>query len=198
MAKKFEPLRVTFRLYEKDDIARFEKFKRTNEIENKSTSEAIGSVFREYLYNKEKEIVFRDALDDIYYAMRKVLYSSLAPFQSNLTREILKNRAELMLINKKLDVLLNSSANLDKKILANLNTDLLNEASYFEKMRSILDIKHDETMTKINEKIKQVKDSEKQFEYYRMRNGELDARIIKENIEGVESLIKDKKEIKNE
>ncbi len=31
--------------------------------------------------------------------------------------------------------------------------ELLEEAQYFEKMRELLDIKHDETMTKINEKV---------------------------------------------
>ncbi|MCE6056608.1 hypothetical protein J7889_03355 [Mycoplasmopsis agalactiae] len=198
MSKKFDPLRVTFRLYEKEDIARFEKFRRTNEIESRSTSEAIATVFREYLYNKEKEIVFKDALDDIYYAMRKVLYSSLAPFQANITREILKNRAELMLINKKLDVLLNSNENLDKKVLANLNVELLNEASYFEKMRAILDIEHDETLNKINEKIKAIKDAEEKFENYRMHNGELDSRIIAQRIEGIDTLINKDKKVKKE
>lgn len=59
MSKKFDPLRVTFRLYEKEDIARFEKFRRTNEIESRSTSEAIATVFREYLYNKEKRLFLK-------------------------------------------------------------------------------------------------------------------------------------------
>ncbi|MBT1338715.1 hypothetical protein FCL79_02205 [Mycoplasma bovis] len=191
MTKKNDPLRITFRLYEKEDIARFEKFRKTIEIDNKSTSEAIAGVFKEYLYNKEKEIVFKDALDDIYYAMRKVFYSSLAPFQANITRELLKNRAELMLINKKLDILINTNSKLDKRVLANLSMELLEEAQYFEKMREILDIKHDETMSKINEKVKTVKDSEKKFERYRMHNGELDSHIIIQKYDELEALIND-------
>lgn len=80
MSKKFDFLRVIFRLYEKEDIVRFEKFRRINEIESRSIFEVIVIVFREYLYNKEKEIVFKDVLDDIYYVMRKVLYLFLALF----------------------------------------------------------------------------------------------------------------------
>lgn len=83
-----------------------------------------------------------------------------------------------MLINKKLDVFLNFNENLDKKVLVNLNVELLNEVSYFEKMRVILDINHDEVLNKINEKIKVIKDVEEKFENYRMYNGELDLRII--------------------
>lgn len=80
MIKKNELLRIIFRLYEKEDIVRFEKFRKVIEIDNKSMLEVIVGVFKEYLYNKEKEIVFKDVLDDIYYVMRKVFYLLLVFF----------------------------------------------------------------------------------------------------------------------
>lgn len=80
MIKKNDLLRVIFRLYKKEDIVRFEKFRKIIEIDNKSMLEVIVGVFKEYLYNKEKEIVFKDVLDDIYYVMRKVFYLLLVFF----------------------------------------------------------------------------------------------------------------------
>ncbi|WP_373435590.1 Mbov_0398 family ICE element protein [Metamycoplasma equirhinis] len=133
--KKLKDVRVTFRFYELDDIVRFEKLKKEANANGDSISIVVANIVRNYLLEREKKIVMKNIRDDIYYALRKVLFASLAPFSANIIREILKNRIEDTLINKKIDVLLNKEAHnikLDQNQLNNLTTKILAEPLYFE------------------------------------------------------------------
>ncbi|WP_373436773.1 Mbov_0398 family ICE element protein [Metamycoplasma equirhinis] len=179
--KKLKDVRVTFRFYELDDIVRFEKLKKEANANGDSISIVVANIVRNYLLEREKKIVMKNIRDDIYYALRKVLFASLAPFSANIIREILKNRIEDTLINKKIDVLLNKEAHnikLDQNQLNNLTTKILAEPLYFEQMRELFNAENKTRVEKINKKIAAVKEQQKKFEEYDAHNADLDSEII--------------------
>ncbi|AGJ90637.1 Mbov_0398 family ICE element protein [Mycoplasma putrefaciens] len=175
---KQKGLAITFRMYEVPDVLRFEQWKKELNASGSNVSTALADIVKEYLLEKEKKIALKGLREDLFYSFRKVLFASLAPFSANIIREILKNRAELLLLNKKIDVLLNTIFKDEKHILKNLNIDLLEEARYFEQMRELLNNETQVKIEKINKKIAKVKDHQKKFEeLHQKSNSEWDAEI---------------------
>ncbi|UWD34759.1 integrative conjugal element protein [Mycoplasma cottewii] len=175
---KNKSLIVTFRLYETDDILRFEKWKKELANSGESVSNAISDIVKQYLLEKDKSRVFNEVRQDLFYQMRKVMYSSLAPFSANIIRELLKNRVEEIVANKKLDVILNELFDDKRNELKNLTNNQLAESTYFENIRTSLESKTSTKVEKINEKVANVKDKQKQVDkLFKKDNTDWDAEI---------------------
>ncbi|ACU78338.1 conserved hypothetical integrative conjugal element protein [synthetic Mycoplasma mycoides JCVI-syn1.0] len=178
--KKSNELLIAFRLYNKTDIIRFEEWKKELEINGESVSNAISNVIRNYLLEKDKQIVLKSVREDLYYSLRKVMFSSLAPFSANIIKEVLKNRVEDVLLNKKMDVLLNNLINKTGRELNDISEKNLAEARYFEQMRELFIINNEKAIKKVNEKIANIKDRQKKFEEYEQQSLKLDSEILSE------------------
>ncbi|CBW53950.1 Mbov_0398 family ICE element protein [Mycoplasma mycoides] len=178
--KKSNELLIAFRLYNKTDIIRFEEWKKELEINGESVSNAISNVIRNYLLEKDKQIVLKSVREDLYYSLRKVMFSSLAPFSANIIKEVLKNRVEDVLLNKKMDVLLNNLINKTGRELNDISEKNLAEARYFEQMRELFIINNEKAIKKVNEKIANIKDRQKKFEEYEKQSLKLDSEILSE------------------
>ncbi|MBY7704003.1 hypothetical protein JIY74_27500 [Vibrio harveyi] len=92
------------------------------------------------------------------------MFASLAPFSANIIRELLKNRVEEIVANKKLDVILNEVFDDRQNELKNLTNSQLAESTYFENIRTSLETKTTTKVEKINEKVANVKDKQKQVD----------------------------------
>ncbi|WP_434333041.1 Mbov_0398 family ICE element protein [Mycoplasma capricolum] len=108
MNKTNNEIKITFRIYEREDILRFEKWKKELASNGETLSNAMLNLLRNHLLEKEKKIVLNTLREDIFYSFRKSLFASLAPFASNIIREINKARIEEVIINKKLDLVINN------------------------------------------------------------------------------------------
>ncbi|CBW54023.1 CDS18, conserved hypothetical protein (part of ICE) [Mycoplasma mycoides subsp. capri LC str. 95010] len=154
--------------------------KKELEINGESVSNAISNVIRNYLLEKDKQIVLKSVREDLYYSLRKVMFSSLAPFSANIIKEVLKNRVEDVLLNKKMDVLLNNLINKTGRELNDISEKNLAEARYFEQMRELFIINNEKAIKKVNEKIANIKDRQKKFEEYEKQSLKLDSEILSE------------------
>lgn len=179
-------IRITFRFYETSDILRFEKFKKEINSKDETVSNAVADIVRNYLLEREKKVVMREVRDDFYYSLRKVFYSSLAPFSANIIREILKNRIEDTIIGKKIDVMLNSLVNnlkITKNDLDNLNSKMLEEPKFFENLREIFKAENKNKIQKVNKKVAEVKEQQKVFDEYEKNVSDWDAEIVSQTYE---------------
>lgn len=176
--KKDNSISILFRLYETDDILRFENWKKELANNGESVSNAISDIVKQYLLEKDKSRVFNEVRQDLFYQMRKVMFASLAPFSANIIRELLKNRVEEIVANKKLDVILNEVFDDRQNELKNLTNSQLAESTYFENIRTSLETKTTTKVEKINEKVANVKDKQKQVDkLFKKDNTDWDAEI---------------------
>lgn len=187
-------VRVTFRLYNDDDIIRFEKLKKESIATGESISLIISNILRDYLLEKDKKALYRNLRDDIFYAFQKSFYASMTPFSANIIKEVLRNRVEDTLMNKKIDILLNTLAEkdqLNENQLKAPSAKILEESSYFEKIRELFNIENKSKMAKIDQKIKAVKDQQRAFEEYDNHFDEIDPKISAKVYEFDEEEFKD-------
>ena len=118
----------------------------------------------------------------------------MTPFSANIIKEVLRNRIEDTLMNKKIDILLNTLAEkdqLNENQLKAPSAKILEESSYFEKIRELLNIENKLKMVKIDQKIKAVKDQQKAFEEYDNHFDEIDPKISTKVYEFDEEEFKD-------
>ncbi|AJK51222.1 Mbov_0398 family ICE element protein [Mycoplasma capricolum] len=124
-------------------------------------SNAMLNLLRNHLLEKEKKIVLNTLREDIFYSFRKSLFASLAPFASNIIREINKARIEEVIINKKLDLVINNFLQNPDEYINNLNPNLLAEPKCFDKTRELFIVDYNNKLEKVNKKIADVKDQQK-------------------------------------
>ncbi|WAM01991.1 hypothetical protein ONA02_05185 [Mycoplasmopsis felis] len=81
----------------------------------------------------------RKSKDNIFYSLRKAMFAFMSPFKHSLEERINENQNQLVIINKKLDLIINLLANefKQKSQIENIPGELLKEASYFEEMKKI-------------------------------------------------------------
>ncbi|ABC01536.1 MULTISPECIES: Mbov_0398 family ICE element protein [Mycoplasma mycoides group] len=178
MNKTNNEIKITFRIYEREDILRFEKWKKELASNGETLSNAMLNLLRNHLLEKEKKIVLNTLREDIFYSFRKSLFASLAPFASNIIREINKARIEEVIINKKLDLVINNFLQNPDEYINNLNPNLLAEPKYFDKTRELFIVDYNNKLEKVNKKIADVKDQQKKFKDYQKRNSDWDTQII--------------------
>ncbi|WFQ92673.1 Mbov_0398 family ICE element protein [Mycoplasma feriruminatoris] len=178
MSKNTNEVKITFRIYEREDILRFEQWKKELSNNGETLSNAMLTLLKNHLLEKEKKIILNTLKEDIFYSFRKSLFASLAPFASNIIREINKVRIEEVIINKKLDLVINNFLENPDEFIKNLNPNLLAEAEYFEKTRELFIIDYNNKLEKINKKIANVKEQQKKFEDYQKRNSDWDSEIV--------------------
>ncbi|WP_434329630.1 integrative conjugal element protein [Mycoplasma capricolum subsp. capricolum] len=178
MNKTNNEIKITFRIYEREDILRFEKWKKELASNGETLSNAMLNLLRNHLLEKEKKIVLNTLREDIFYSFRKSLFASLAPFASNIIREINKARIEEVIINKKLDLVINNFLQNPDEYINNLNHNLLAEPKYFDKTRELFIVDYNNKLEKVNKKIADVKDQQKKFKDYQKRNSDWDTQII--------------------
>ncbi|WP_434328628.1 integrative conjugal element protein [Mycoplasma capricolum subsp. capricolum] len=178
MNKTNNEIKITFRIYEREDILRFEKWKKELASNGETLSNAMLNLLRNHLLEKEKKIVLNTLREDIFYSFRKSLFASLAPFASNIIREINKARIEEVIINKKLDLVINNFLQNPDEYINNLNPNLLAEPKYFDKTRELFIVDYNNKLEKVNKKIADVKDQQEKFKDYQKRNSDWDTQII--------------------
>ena len=163
----------TFRIYNADNALRFNKFQ--NELKNNgiSLSTALENIINDYLEKREKIKIFKDLKSDMEYSFHKAIHARMLPFSNSIVSKIIENRAELSIINKKLDILLNAICgdnNLSKELLNNPTLDFLKESKYFEETRKMLNLENQMNIEKKNKKIEKIVKREKVFEDYNFNN----------------------------
>lgn len=178
---KNNEVRLSFRLYDKNDILKFKIFQKQVDAKGQSLSNALADIVMSHLDEKDKRKIMSSLKVDLFYAFRKAFFASLSPYTANIINQVLKVRVENNIINKKLDLLLNAFAggHIDEETINNPGSKMLIEPKYFEQIRQILNIENEEKNLKTNEKVAKVKKREQAYENYEFSN-ETDPEILAE------------------
>ncbi|UUD34809.1 integrative conjugal element protein [Mycoplasmopsis caviae] len=186
--KNNKELRLTIRFYNVDDVARLNKWKKQVSLAGDSFSNVLSRVIMNYLDDTEKKKVLKDFKTDLFYAFRKSMFASLTPFSANIIENILSIKADNYIINKKLDLLLNSIASdkdLTKSLLRNPTQDLIEEVEFFRNLRNLLNVKNDKVIETKNEKVARIKKQEEKYENYEFEDGLFEPEVLDSSIDAM-------------
>ncbi|MBN0919385.1 Mbov_0398 family ICE element protein [[Mycoplasma] gypis] len=192
--------RLTIRFYNDDNREYIENIKRSFKRKGQNLNNYLQSVVLSHFEELDKQAVLKDIKNDMFYSFRKAFFSSLAPFQANINAEIFNNRLELLLINKKIDAIINIliSQNKNEKInYDDLNlhyaNEILQEQSIFELLRENIKVSIDKDINEQNNKVKKAIRRQENFEKYDIKQfwdatqsiteKNIDAKINEENNE---------------
>lgn len=181
--KKRRDVRVTFRLYDAEDIVFFERFKKELIATGDTLSSAIAGIIRNHLLGREKKVVWKHLQDDMFYAFRKALFASLIPFSKKINEKIDGVLIENNIINAKLNMLLNANSQkttLNEELLNYNSNNLTDEPQVFENARIVLNAKLQKEREKKKIKAKEIEKAQKNFENYSKNSDDLDPEILQD------------------
>ncbi|MCU9939985.1 hypothetical protein NW739_04635 [Mycoplasmopsis felis] len=130
---------ISFRINGDEDIAKYLIWKQEIEKNGSSVYSSVRNILMEKIEDTDTKVSMRKSKDNIFYSLRKAMFASMSPFKHSLEERINENQNQLVIINKKLDLIINLLANefKQKSQIENIPGELLKEAGYFEEMKKI-------------------------------------------------------------
>ncbi|WP_322935257.1 hypothetical protein RRG40_02510 [Mycoplasmopsis felis] len=130
---------ISFRINGDEDIAKYLIWKQEIEKNGSSVYSSVRNILMEKIEDTDTKVSMRKSKDNIFYSLRKAMFASMSPFKHSLEERINENQNQLVIMNKKLDLIINLLANefKQKSQIENIPGELLKEASYFEEMKKI-------------------------------------------------------------
>lgn len=125
---------ISTRFSKPDDVALYERWLKRIKRSGSTPYVELQDIIRNALIKQEKEEIAKDFKNDLFYALRKVSWASLTPFYRKIINEINKQNIDLVLLDLKVNMLLNALIS-DKGMLDEPNNNLLKEPEYAKRLR---------------------------------------------------------------
>ncbi|MEI2462098.1 hypothetical protein RRG54_01840 [Mycoplasmopsis felis] len=102
---------ISFRINGDEDIAKYLIWKQEIEKNGSSVYSSVRNILMEKIEDTDTKVSMRKSKDNIFYSLRKAMFASMSPFKHSLEERINENQNQLVIINKKLDLIINLLAN---------------------------------------------------------------------------------------
>lgn len=129
-------LRLRFRLWDQEDILLYNEFKKATKDSGETVSEAIRTIFVNYLQSKRNGALWEATKDDIFNQINKAIYVRLGSFISIVQKELYYHFKQQEAMNQKLNLILNilvapQNEVINQDSINNPKIDYLKEPQHF-------------------------------------------------------------------